>query len=843
MNQSLKMNRKSTIAGRLVAILMLLAITSSACSSDFLQLPSAASPQPDSSTSTPAPPPPSPEAEITFSVQIPANTPLDEPVLLNVLDEVTGLGLNAETYPMEAVDNLHYRLILPFPVGTIVKYRYSRQGETAPLEEHISDGRQVRYRLYDVQGKGEVQDVVSRWTDTKFEGSTGRIKGEATDADTGQPIPNLLVAAGGAQTLTAADGTFLLEGLPPGTHNLVGYALDGSYHTFQQGATVAADSTTPAPINLNAAKLVNVVFVVSQPEGSIPAVPIRIAGNLFQLGNTFADLSAGLSTVASRMPVLNLLPDGRHTLTLSLPAGADVRYLYTLGDGFWNTELSSDGKPNVRQIIVPNDNTQIDDTIATWHAGGPAPITFDVTVPENTPPDDFVSIQFNPLFSWTEPIPMWRLSPTRWAYVLNSPLGILHDFTYRYCRNDQCGSADDAQTMGMEGPGRPVSVSDTPQTMKDEVKSWAWLDANPNTSLIETPDIPARGQNFMAGVELQPYYNPTYPPLIPKALKDVSGLGGNWIVIPPTWSYTRDNLPVLEPVTGVDPMWSELTGEIEQSRQAGLNVAIFPTPNFPSPAGEWWSGTQRDYAWWLVWFEGYSKFLLNNAALAAKTDAQALILGGDWLEPALPGGTLADGTPSGVPADADTRWRALIADVRQVYKGSILWAIPYKQAMDKPPSFLDAVDQIYLLWSVPLADQGNPSQEEMGAKLASILDNGVITFHAIYNKPLILAVAYPAVDGSATACLPDPNGTCLSVNALSQPNPDMPDLQLNLAAQADVYQALLAAVNQRDWIGGFVSRGYYPPAVLRDKSISVHGKPAQDVLAYWFPRLLGNTAP
>ena len=58
-------------------------------------------------------------------------------------------------------------------------------------------------------------------------------------------------------------------------------------------------------------------------------------------------------------------------------------------------------------------------------------------------------------------------------------------------------------------------------------------------------------------------------------------------------------------------------------------------------------------------------------------------------------------------------------------------------------------------------------------------------------------------------------------------------------AQADVYQAMLNAVNSRTWIGGFVSRGYYPPVALQDASASIHGKPASDELWYWYPRLLG----
>ncbi|MDP2991435.1 MAG: hypothetical protein Q8O57_12825, partial [Kiritimatiellota bacterium] len=98
-------------------------------------------------------------------------------------------------------------------------------------------------------------------------------------------------------------------------------------------------------------------------------------------------------------------------------------------------------------------------------------------------------------------------------------------------------------------------------------------------------------------------------------------------------------------------------------------------------------------------------------------------------------------------------------------------------------------------------------------------------------KPIILAVAYPSADNAASASWP--------VSALFQPGSTQ--APVNLQAQADVYQALLMAVNERAWVGGFVSRGYYPPVVLQDASASVHGKPAADVLWYWYPRFLGIT--
>jgi hypothetical protein len=48
----------------------------------------------------------------------------------------------------------------------------------------------------------------------------------------------------------------------------------------------------------------------------------------------------------------------------------------------------------------------------------------------------------------------------------------------------------------------------------------------------------------------------------------------------------------------------------------------------------------------------------------------------------------------------------------------------------------------------------------------------------------------------------------------------------------------LAAANRRDWISGFVSMGYYPPAALQDLSGSVHGKPAAELLGLWFKEMV-----
>jgi hypothetical protein len=46
-----------------------------------------------------------------------------------------------------------------------------------------------------------------------------------------------------------------------------------------------------------------------------------------------------------------------------------VRYKYTLGDGFWNAEHKANAEFNVRQLIVPEEDTVINESVETWQAG------------------------------------------------------------------------------------------------------------------------------------------------------------------------------------------------------------------------------------------------------------------------------------------------------------------------------------------------------------------------------------------------------------------------------------------------------------------------------------------
>lgn len=779
-------------------------------------------------------PTPLPMAQVTFRASLPAPLAPTESLALRVLDEVTGLEYNYTDHAMQARDATNYAVTLPVPLNSVLKYRYVRTGGLG-TPEYNAFNKPIRYRTFFASGPVEISDIIAAWPDRPFSGQIGAMQGIVTNTDTGAPIANLMVTAGGIQSITDSAGRFNLQGLPPGTHNLVTFALDGSYSTFQQGATVAAGLTTPVPVNVRAVPLVPVTFTVRVPENTLEGAPVRIAGNLLQFGNTFADLRGGLNTLAQRMPIMTLAGTRYYTFTINLPAGADIRYKYTLGDGLWNAEHTSSGGFQLRQFIVPQTGLVLEDTVASWKSSASAPISFEVSVPLDTPAGDIIYIQLNP-YAWTEPIPMWYVRDNVWRFKLYGPLNLttLH---YRYCRNAQCGAADDIATPGTSPAGRQATTALTEQDIRDTVTRWTWTNPAP-ASLVGT-NVIARTGTFMAGVELQPYYQPDWPAFNDMAMQNLQQIGANWVILNPSWTYTNSNPIIFGVEPGGDPFMADTESMAAQARARNLNVALFAQARFPVNAAEWWRTAPRDATWWQLWFDYYRAFAVHHADIASRTGAQALILGGDWIGPALPNGVLSDGNPSGVPSDADVRWQAVIAEVRGHFRGQVLWAVPYTPPNVVTPSFISATDGVYLLISGNLAEKTTPTKEELAQAASQLLDNGVGPLQSVLGKPVYLAFAYPSASGGTQNCLPAQSNSCLDWEALSQPNSDRTEISLNLQLQADIYEALFAAVNTRPWVSGVVARGYYPPTLLADKSASVHGKPAQDVLWYWYQRLLG----
>ena len=113
--------------------------------------------------------------------------------------------------------------------------------------------------------------------------------------------------------------------------------------------------------------------------------------------------------------------------------------------------------------------------------------------------------------------------------------------------------------------GHTVTPSLAPQDILDTVNEWAWPQKTGSPSLVAT-DIPSRGTGFMAGVELQSYYEPSMAAFIPYALQNIQAIGSNWVILTPSWTYAHTNPLIFSEQPGRDPFWSDTVTSVAQAR-------------------------------------------------------------------------------------------------------------------------------------------------------------------------------------------------------------------------------------------------------------------------------------
>jgi len=105
------------------------------------------------------------------------------------------------------------------------------------------------------------------------------------------------------------------------------------------------------------------------------------------------------------------------------------------------------------------------------------------------------------------------------------------------------------------------------------------------------------------------------------------------------------------------------------------------------------------------------------------------------------------------------------------------------------------------------------------------------------GQQIILGVRYPSIQNAEKGCI-QLGETCLVFNGAESPSYAIPELAIDEHAQAKMYDEICAMVDNRAWISGLISRGYYLPYEIRDSSTSLRGKLAEDIISHWFSHWL-----
>ena len=302
-------------------------------------------------------------------------------------------------------------------------------------------------------------------------------------------------------------------------------------------------------------------------------------------------------------------------------------------------------------------------------------------------------------------------------------------------------------------------------------------------------DLPYPKLFFQKGVNFTAEFPDVYASEGARAMLELLAQNGvNAIaLVPYGWSSAHPPR-VLLPSQGQS--WESDEGVEELSRVAhalGMKVLLKPAV---------WQADELDIplaADRAAWFDQYQRFLEHYVQLAKTSHADLFCVGGE----------LAHLTPY------DSEWRKLIARVRQLYPGPLVYAANFGEEFEHV-AFWDDLDYIGLQEYYPLPD--NLAVDSIVRKVETVQQK--------YHRPVIFTeVGFPSLAG-----------------ANRQPWDDSQSTRISLQAQAAAYQAIFGAFYNQPWFQGMYwwkieTNGSGGP---QDRSHTPWGKPAMEAMRHWY---------
>jgi hypothetical protein len=379
---------------------------------------------------------------------------------------------------------------------------------------------------------------------------------------------------------------------------------------------------------------------------------------------------------------------------------------------------------------------------------------------------------------------------------------------------------------------RTVSTNQSQALIQeDQIDGWAFINADPPP--VEEFSVQPVKSGYLGGLAITPEVSPTWHPALLDLLKKNSA-GYNHVVLSPAWETANLSGPdLILPSPDQTISNRALTEEIEAAHQSGLSVSLYPQVLAPGDPLAWWDLAPTDQeSTWVLLLKQYQNFLYQYADLAARTQVETFVIGGDLITPALP---ISDNFETyQQPGNIASLWEETMQGIRDRFSGEIAWMVSPEILAD-PPSFLSSADLHYVQWSQPVN-----RETDLQSGVEEWLDQIVKPFQEEFELPVVLVLAIPSVEGFEEDCIPSPTGaeSCLSISSLvNGPAAENPQ-SANLKTQADYYYAILSVVPERTWLDGVISQGYFPAFGLHDASASIHGKPAETLFQNWLTLVL-----
>ncbi|MCC6997477.1 MAG: hypothetical protein IT370_22870 [Deltaproteobacteria bacterium] len=478
----------------------------------------------------------------------------------------------------------------------------------------------------------------------------------------------------------------------------------------------------------------------------------------------------------------------------------------------------------------------------------PELLSFEVTVPANTPPEDQVFVH-----SGLGGLPMQRTGARSFRLTVTRDDLMGHDFDgttvhYAYSRDGlgyyggEFFPSDPAQ-IPWAGQ-RSAAFAGPNATVTDTVTRWRYSPADTETlptlsaSTAALAPRPA-GWTFQAGIQIADYWPGTVdgpPAYVDATSQAIARTHATWVQVAPPWDYQQlFPRPIIKNDPALVPGYPEadLRSHVRNLKAHGFHVLFRIQVCCTSPTEA--QVATASSAWFDDWFAQYDAFVLYHAQLAQQEGVEAILL--DWS-----GNLMLPGAPS-APVDSAARWNAVLDHARAAYTGRLGYDLLTLGGGDPsaPPWPFSSLGPLaarfdffgIAMWG-PLATTTTPTQSQLDQAVAALFAGTFASVSSATGKPVIISgLAYGSYDGAAQAAISESNpGFAAAFDREATAT-----LPYDPLEQAMIVQAVMANIATTPAVVGLYPFHYNWVSLPKDAAFSVRGKTAESVLTQWYATL------
>jgi hypothetical protein len=322
----------------------------------------------------------------------------------------------------------------------------------------------------------------------------------------------------------------------------------------------------------------------------------------------------------------------------------------------------------------------------------------------------------------------------------------------------------------------------------------------------QPPAIRAAPGNQFRGMAVQLHGGADVYEKYHKLVPEIAALGADTILlVVHGWQEHAGSLDLhIDPRKTADA--KELGRLCDLATQHGLRIILMPVVLLDSPRNNEWRGKiippNHD---WDEWFKRYTRFILHFAKIAERHKVNILMVGSELVKTE----TYTD------------RWRRVIADVRQEYRGKLGYSANWDHYQTEKIGFWNDLDYVGMTSYYELADGPGPKMEEIDENWRQIRSQ-IKQFQAQVNRPLIFTeVGWCSQVGAAHE----------GWNYYANQKPSESGLQ----EQKMLYESFLRTWGADPDVGGIIWWEWdASPGGPQDFNYTPRGKPAEQILRRWF---------